>query len=306
MLLFVAIFTIAGSFAQQFVQKTTFANPIHLTNAKTIDTLMAPVFYTTQACADTITYYSVGTGYLTGNAALNGQSILEVGQGFSATGSVSEVLALMTRVSGTASNISAKIYATAAGAFTPSGAALGTSSNVQISDIDNTNFQFVSFTFATPVAVSNNFTASIVLPTTTGDTVIIGGTRLGCIDATKDDRAVVNRGGSWITYKSITGTQGGSIDLYILTKINVAGGISESENSFTIFPNPANNFFVVNAKENINTLRVYNLVGNLVSENNDVNQKTTAVNTESLSNGSYFITIETAKGKTTQRFMIVK
>lgn len=305
-LLSMAIVVVAGAYAQQFTQEKTFKNPLHFNDAKVIDTLLAPVYYTTQLCADTTTYYNVGTGYLTGNAALSGQSILEVGQGFSQAGTVSEVFAVMNRISGTSAPISAKIYNTTSGTFVPTGSALGTSNTVQTSDISNTTFQLVNFTFTTPVVVTNNFVASIVLPTSTGDTVVIGGTRLGCIDATKDDRAVFSLAGNWMTYKSITSTQGGSIDLMILVKIDVAGGVSENQNSFSLYPNPANDLFVVSAKERINSIRVYDIFGHLVYEDKETATNSVAVNTESFSNGAYFVTIESAQGKSTQRLMIAK
>jgi len=178
-LLSMAIFVVAGAYAQQFTQESTFKNPLHFSNVKAIDTLLVPVYYTSQLCADTTTYYNVGTGYLTGNAVFSGQSILEVGQGFTQSGTVSEVFAVMNLISGTSAPISAKIYNTTSGSFVPTGAALGTSNTVQTSVVSNTEFQLVNFTFPTPVIVTNNFVASIVLPTTLGDTIVIGGTRLG-------------------------------------------------------------------------------------------------------------------------------
>lgn len=304
-LLSLAIFMVAGAYAQQFTQGSSFKNNFHANETKTLDTLWAPIFSSTQICADTTTYYSIGTGYLTGNAALSGQSIAEVGQGFSSTGSVSEVIAYITRVSGSTSSINAKIYNTTAGGFVPTGTALGTSDATSISTISDVNFDFVKFTFATPISVTGNFVASVVLPTSTGDTVIIGGTRLGCIVAGQDDRAVLKLGTSWMTYKSITSTQGGSIDLVILVKIDVVGGISANENSFNVYPNPANDMFVVTSTEKINTIRVFDIFGQVVYEKSDLDN-TTAINTESLSNGAYFISVETAKGKSTQRLMISK
>jgi hypothetical protein len=305
-LLSMAIFMIAGAYAQQFTQGPSFKNNFHANDAKVVDTLMAPVFYSTQACADTTTYYSIGTGYLTGNAIFSGQSIAEVGQGFYTNGTVSEVFALTTRISGTTSSITANIYNTTAGGFVPTGAALGSSDAIVISNISNTEFQFVKFTFATPVAVTGNFVASVVLPTTTGDTVIIGGTRLGCVVAGQDDRAVFKLGSTWMTYNSVTSTQGGSIDLAIIAVVDGASGISENENSFKVFPNPAHDMFVISAKEKINTIRVFDVFGQLVYQNETSMDNTAAVNTESLSNGAYFITIETSKGTSTQRLMISK
>jgi len=73
---------------------------------------------------------------------------------------------------------------------------------------------------------------------------------LDWVDVTKDDRAVFNLAGNWMTYKSVTSTQGGSIDLLILVKIDVAGGVSENQNSFSLYPNPANDLFVVCKRAN--------------------------------------------------------
>jgi len=44
----------------------------------------------------------------------------------------------------------------------------------------------------------------------------------------------------------------------------------------------------------------------LVYEDKETATNSVAVNTESFSNGAYFVTIESAQGKSTQRLMIAK
>lgn len=306
-MLMMAIVMTAGAYAQQFTEGSVIKNPIKIDGTKGIDTLAAPSFLAGLPCSDTLTYYQITNGTLTGNGGFGGTNVItEVGQGFTATGSVTEVLAFVKRASGTAGTITAKIYNTNAGTFVPTGAALKTSTPVQMSSISNTTFDIVKFTFATPTAVTGNFVASLLLPTTAGDTAIVVGTRMGCVVAAQNACAVFNIAGTWVTYNAfLLQNSYESIDLGILAVVNVAGGVSENSTSFSLYPNPANDMFVISSTEKINTIRVFDIFGHLVYENNSA-ENVNMVNTESFANGAYFVTLETAKGKSTQRLMISK
>ncbi|MEI8201809.1 MAG: T9SS type A sorting domain-containing protein [Bacteroidota bacterium] len=304
-LLMVAIVMTAGAFAQQFNQGALFLNPVKFSGAKAIDTLYPPSMTTLMPCGDSLTYYSTGTGYLTGNGSLGTSSITEVGQGYTCTGTVNEILAVCGRLTGGTGSVSASIYGTTAGSFVPTGTALGTSSTILTSAISNTSFSLCSFTFSPAVSVNGNFAATITLPTVAGDTVVVGGTRMGCV-ATGQDKNAVFKCGTWATYYSVLSAASyGSIDLDVFPIANVASGISENQAAFTMYPNPATNMFIISSTEKVNAIKVMDIYGHLIYQ--DMNTENLfMVNTEAFATGAYFVSIETAKGKFTKKLMISK
>jgi len=301
-------------FAQTFKMVNDFPSVYHFNtmlskDIKSVDTLVPPIWQTTQSCADTIAYYAMGaSGYLTGNGNLGGQVISQISEAYENTGNknVTTVLALMTRVAGTTGNMTAKIYSTGSG-FTPTGAALGTSSSVATSTISNTQFQFAAFNFSPAVAVSGNFAAAVVLPTTAGDTIVLGGTRFGCVDATKDDRACVFGGTIWTSYKTILATQSyPSIDIFICAVVNSGSGINDvNTGNIGVFPNPASDDLYITSTVKMNSLNIFNSIGQKVFGQNDMNTWS-QINTSDFENGVYFIQINTDNGISTRKVVIRK
>jgi hypothetical protein len=301
-------------FAQTFKMVNDFPSVYHFNamlskDIKAIDTLVPPIWQTTQVCADTIVYYTMGaSGYLTGNGNLGGQVICQISEAYENTGNknVTTVLALMKRLTGTTGNMSAKIYSTGSG-FTPTGAALGTSSSIATSTISNTQFQFVAFNFSPAVAVSGNFAAAVVLPTTAGDTVVLAGTRFGCVDATKDDRACVYGGTVWTSYKTILATiPYASIDIFICGIVNTGVGIDDNNaGNIGIFPNPASDDLFITSTLKMNSLNIFNSIGQQVFGQNDMNTMS-QINTSAFENGVYFVQINTDNGISTRKVVIRK
>ncbi len=306
-LFLMAIFMMVAASAQKITEVGSFTNPLKLSNAKSIDTLAPPYWYSGLACADTLTYYSITNGYLTGNGGFGSTNVItEVGEGYNAIGSVTGVLAFITRTDGGSGSLTAKIYNTESGTFIPTGTPIQTSSAVQMSSISNTEFDLVMFTFPTPATVNGNFAATITFSTVAGDTAVVAGGRMGCVDAANDDHAVLNLAGTWATYKSLLEASSyPSIDLSILAIIDGVSGVSENKSTFSIYPNPANNMFAIATTEKVNTVRMYNVFGQLIYESTNA-QNLSVVNTESFANGAYFVTVETTKGKSTQKLMISK
>ncbi len=313
-LLLVIVLFASSLIAQEFnvVSAYNYKNTLTTISSKDVyyaDTLYPPVLATSLPCADTFTYYSLGAaGYLTGNGALGANSLSEVAEGYAYAGNaiVEKVIAIMLRKSGTTSNINAKIYSTGTG-FVPSAAALGTSSNVAISTIPNTGVSAVEFVFSSPVAVSGNFAASVVLPNTTGDTVIVFGTRFGCVDATKDDRASAMVGTSWMDYKTVlAGNSYPSIDVHIFAVIYVTQGVSEiNENLINVYPNPANSQFIIASSYKMNTVKVFNNMGQLVFSEN-ASDNLMQINSADFQDGIYFVKIETVNGSVIKTINIIK
>jgi hypothetical protein len=81
-------------------------------------------------------------------------------------------------------------------------------------------------------------------------------------------------------------------------------GVSEKEsNSFTVYPNPNNGQFVVKHNKNISSIRVYNVMGQVVFQNTAVNAQQFAFNNE-LNRGLYFVEMISNGKKITQRVVV--
>lgn len=141
----------------------------------TVDTIWSATSY--MPCGDSLTYYSIGAnGYLTGNNTYGdlekGMLIKHTGAG-SVTGVIVMVVKKGTVGTGTCA---VNIYSKDAVTNLP-GTLLGTSVAKTLSSITtNTN----TFTFTTPVAVTGDFFANVVLPQVAGDTIIVISTKSTC------------------------------------------------------------------------------------------------------------------------------
>ena len=82
-------------------------------------------------------------------------------------------------------------------------------------------------------------------------------------------------------------------------------GINDNENNVSIYPNPANNVINVNAASNINTVEVFNMMGQKVAAF-DANDTNVQINTTALSNGMYMMRITTENGVSNQKFTVAR
>ena len=64
--------------------------------------------------------------------------------------------------------------------------------------------------------------------------------------------------------------------------------VSRLEDVFSISPNPSNGIIYINSKKKINSLNIYNMIGNLIMVKN-INSVKSKLNTENLINGIYII-----------------
>ena len=72
-------------------------------------------------------------------------------------------------------------------------------------------------------------------------------------------------------------------------------GIDELTSSFSIYPNPSNGIITIQAANSINTVNIYNMIGNLVMVKNIANNQST-LNIENLTNGVYFMELNLSNG----------
>lgn len=86
-------------------------------------------------------------------------------------------------------------------------------------------------------------------------------------------------------------------------KTNVSGeSITETaSNTINIYPNPAESSLFINAKDNINEINIYNVIG--VNVHHEKGNPNGTVNISKLNSGIYLIKINTDKGEITKRFI---
>lgn len=82
-------------------------------------------------------------------------------------------------------------------------------------------------------------------------------------------------------------------------------GIRDNDNTVSVYPNPANNVINVNASSNINTIEVFNMMGQKVAAF-DANNTTANINVSTLANGIYTMRITTENGVSNQKFTVAR
>ncbi len=297
-------------FAQQFTLKELGPIPSNLrpSGAKVIDTLRGPVFSTTQLCADSLTYYDIGAGYLTGNGSISSNVLKECSQAYDNTlsATVTGAIAIIGKITGTTGSLTAKVYSVDA-AFKPA-TVLATSNAVSTSTmVAPPNVNVCPFTFTTPPAVTGNFAVSVVFPTTAGDTALVCQTRAGCFSTGKDGYAYANATPvGWLQYKTIMAAQSmGSFDLYIFAIINTGSDIAENPLNalLSVYPNPTNDIVNIVSLSTIRKITVVNSLGQTVSSF-DANGYLYTMNTANMNSGLYFLQIDTEKGLITKKLQV--
>ena len=158
--LILAVVISMSAFAQRPVGKAhSLTNSTEISSLK-LDTTLVPTSMIDTACGNHLTYYTLGAGgYVTGT---NSYGDLEKAQRYNGTGTVSEVLVYVLSTTPTSTqNTTVKLYSVNGTTLAPN-AVLGTSTPVAINAFSATGF--TSYTFAAPIAVSNKFYASFVVP----------------------------------------------------------------------------------------------------------------------------------------------
>lgn len=89
--------------------------------------------------------------------------------------------------------------------------------------------------------------------------------------------------------------------------VTVASSVEENDNasSIKVYPNPTKTQLNISSTENIETIKVYNTMGQLIVDN-IVEGTFYTLNTSTLPYGVYFVNIETAGGISVKRFVIAE
>jgi uncharacterized repeat protein (TIGR03803 family) len=100
---------------------------------------------------------------------------------------------------------------------------------------------------------------------------------------------------------------GGTNNLGTIFKFGIPNGITEisSENNFSIYPNPSNGIFRLNAEITSGEIFVYNTMGEIIFQSKIENRQST-INLADQPNGIYFATIRTETNSFTQKIIIDK
>jgi hypothetical protein len=245
---------------------------------------------------DSIRLYLVsdadGGGYITGN---NGYGDIEKGTlvKYTSAGLLTSVNAALLR-GGTVgtSTIKVNVYSKDANALP--GTLLGSSADINIGMLTPDQLMLVPFTFSPGIVVSGDFFISVVLPTTTGDTIAVAATSKYCTPL--NDTLSIERWDNG-TFKYIKTAYGGSLNLDLFMSANIetgAGIISNAIENVNVFA--ANNEIVIenNQNANIKQIAVYNVLGQEVA-NYNVNSKETVRLNLNLASANYVVKVVTDK-----------
>ena len=278
------------------------------------DTLKPSVL--TMSCftgdATPLVYHTLGAaGYLAGN---NTYGETECAQRYNyVTGSVSKVLVRYGKKVGTTGSTTAKIYSLDPTKHSPM-TSLGSSAAVTFASI--TTGTFTPYTFSAPVSVAGGFAAAVVLPTTTGDSIVVTSSKLTCHAA--DSLSYVNIGGWYTIAYELNGIMpyDTTIELMIYPIATFNNGVHEySGNGLSLlgaYPNPANDFTAVRYHVNSNTsvaVIVFDLTGRILSQTTETltpGYHESLIDVRNLPSGNYYYSVKTNEANLTSEFSVVK
>jgi hypothetical protein len=361
-----------GANAQQFKKTTSVlgksiaahnnlagkVNQVASTSSVTIDTLV-PSSYLTTGCSggvsgltEYLAYSTADSGYAFGNAVAQTftynigtvvtitATTTELAQKYnvgSAAATITNVLVFPGVGSGTVTTTMAHIYGETS--HTISATPLGTSSTVPMSAYATAMTAttiaqaYVSYSFATPVAVAANanFYASVTVPAFGGtdkDTMAVLSTQAGCSSNKADSLSwiqttyVIPTAGTQVQWRAIKDQFGAAnnLDLMIFPVIDITsnaginnyvskGGLS----LYAAYPNPANSAININFsldKACNVEVEIYDISGKVVKTiNNNIlanGKNSVSVDVTNLEAGSYIYSINAGGNKMFSRFVVTK
>ncbi len=129
-----------------------------------------------------------------------------------------------------------------------------------------------------------------------------------------------NGGASWTSQESGTTTRLNSVKMVSPTNAVVVGfngtilrnfgtlGVDEEilSNNFALFPNPVVNNLTITGKEQLDSIKVFNILGKLLFENNKIFSNNYSIDFSTFSKGVYFLKISDENGNTKVKKVIKK
>jgi C1A family cysteine protease len=285
---------------------------IDVTNASPTCDTMVPPNYSSACFQDTITYYQIlgEMGYVTGNDQYGDE---EDAQKYHNTvnGTISAVKVGAVAIkspTGTADTY-VKIYNIDVSTGAPS-SLLGTSNPIAMSAISTTG-GYITYTFGTPVAVTGDYAAAVVLPTGTGDTMVVFSTTATCNNGDSLSWEMFSDG-NWYSFPNPGNFGVGFNPELIIYPVfcSVATGIKEDlDKNITLYPNPARSEFTVDFSTYLQPdviINVYNMVGKLVQSTSSKDVSTMTVDMSNQSSGIYVVDIKTPTETIIKKLSLIK
>lgn len=126
-----------------------------------------------------------------------------------------------------------------------------------------------------------------------------------------DDGPAVQGFGDLMSYDGVSwtamSTEGFDINWHLAAGLSVTVGDEEIEvlgiNDIAVFPNPANDVINISASINIQSITVFNSIGQVVYMEN-IESNLHKINTSDYNSGMYFLQMETEKGLVSKRIVI--
>ncbi|MDD3878111.1 MAG: T9SS type A sorting domain-containing protein [Bacteroidales bacterium] len=293
-ILLLALFTVGIVSAQRTFNTET--NVLSISTESFVQSKINDTLYPPSAllpCFDSLTIYGGTFGYVSGSNSFGDK---EKAQRYvnPPAGTISSVLvyALAKSTTGTSS---VKIYSVDPTTKKPL-TMLGQSSNVDLSAVVVNNV--TPYNFTTPVSVTADFAASVVLPTGATDTLVVVSTKNGCYS---NDSLTweMQSDNNWYSFVSqwTSGGVGINIDMVIFPVVQTTVGMTDmsADNLISIYPNPANNFVSVASVNVIEVINLYNALGQIV-KSYDVQENVYEVNVSELEKGFYYMQVQTNAG----------
>jgi PKD repeat protein len=116
---------------------------------------------------------------------------------------------------------------------------------------------------------------------------------------------IYNDGGTFTVSLTVTNEEG---DEFTMTKenfIQVSGiGIEDNEGNIECFPNPASDVVTVKTNTMMNTIKIYNVNGQLVYTDNNVATSNQTINVSKFQRGIYFMEIEANEKQSVVKFVV--
>ena len=337
-------FVAAGLFCTAFAQQQFTNLPIAIPGAKlsnspppstmATDTLRPPSWTLPCNAGDTSWFYSwdrvspKDSGYVDGNDKFGAT---ECAQKYNATGTVTEVLVYYAHLHGTNGTTTAKIYSVNATTKKPL-SVIGTSTTTITTGNLASTFLGV-YGFSSPVSVNGYFDVAVEFPSpTSGDTVVVSGTKFQCAGTPADSLSWSNETsfGGWMssfslgvrilknayTYAALVGYNF-THDLFIFPVVTIASGMNEypSSNGLTLmgaYPNPAQDFTNIRFKTIVPAVvsaEVFDLTGRIIEKSSETLAAGThdmKVSLKGIAPGNYYYTVNTGSAQLTSKFVVTK
>ncbi len=252
------------------------------------DTIWPNPIMSANHCGDSSLLYIFTNGTMvTGN---NAYGFKEIGTRVNHTGngSVTGALALVF-YKGTAGTGTCALKIYSSNNNTP-GTLLGTSTPVPMSQFTSGSGVTCKFTFTSPVSVTGNFFATVLLPTNANDSIGIYTTSQYCTSGA-DSLSMFYYNSAFHYYKTFVGLNS---PVWIGAIVNEIVGVNEANAIENVNVYSSNNQIVINNNTNslVKQVVVYNLLGQEVA-NKTINTKETTTINANLPSAAYIVKVIT-------------